>query len=272
MKPARTPTPPEPVEIQDEPGMAERFRAHLTAPRADPSDQAAPAQQFREAEKHPQLKPLSFSQRQSLIGEIVAALIGLLQRELASLWHAHVMPEERLLNRYRRRSTNISGFGVFWTCSSKYQTPELLTHGNRLKKGARRRVSRVLSRPEALVLGRGWPFLWGARCRAPRATDPSGGAKVRPAFPRAGCLPLLLGLAPGGVFPAAAVAGGAVRSYRTVSPLPPPGVPGRTGGVLSVALSLGSPPPGVTRHRTSVEPGLSSLRPKAESGHPAVWH
>src|SRR5215471_17297389 len=37
------------------------------------------------------------------------------------------------------------------------------------------------------------------------------------------CLPLLLGLAPGGVFPAAAVAGGAVRSYRTVSPLPPAG-------------------------------------------------
>jgi hypothetical protein len=34
-------------------------------------------------------------------------------------------------------------------------------------------------------------------------------------------LPLLLGLAPGGVYPAAAVAGGAVRSYRTISPLPP---------------------------------------------------
>ena len=32
------------------------------------------------------------------------------------------------------------------------------------------------------------------------------------------------------------------------------------GGLLSVALSLGSPPPGVTRHRVSVEPGLSSLR------------
>src|ERR1700730_3583267 len=40
--------------------------------------------------------------------------------------------------------------------------------------------------PEEVVLGRGWPFLWDARCRAPRATDPSGGAKVRPAFPRAG--------------------------------------------------------------------------------------
>src|SRR5271170_7518409 len=54
-------------------------------------------------------------------------------------------------------------------------------------------------------------------------------------------------------------------------PCRPPGFPRRTGGVLSVALSLGSPPPGVTRHRTSVEPGLSSLRPKAESGHPTVW-
>ena len=36
--------------------------------------------------------------------------------------------------------------------------------------------------------------------------------------------------------------------------------PRQAGGVLSVALSLGSPPPGVTRHRASVEPGLSSLR------------
>ncbi len=36
--------------------------------------------------------------------------------------------------------------------------------------------------------------------------------------------------------------------YRSLGP----------GGLLSVALSLGSPPPGVTRHRFSVEPGLSS--------------
>jgi len=33
--------------------------------------------------------------------------------------------------------------------------------------------------------------------------------------------PSLCGLAPGGVCPAAAVTGGAVRSYRTLSPLPP---------------------------------------------------
>ena len=32
----------------------------------------------------------------------------------------------------------------------------------------------------------------------------------------------------------------------------------QTGGLLSVALSLGLPPPGVTRHRASMEPGLSS--------------
>ena len=36
------------------------------------------------------------------------------------------------------------------------------------------------------------------------------------------------------------------------------------GGLLSVALSLGSPPPGVTRHRVSVEPGLSSPGTGAE--------
>jgi hypothetical protein len=110
---------------------------------------------------------------------------------------------------------------------------------------------------------------------AERLVRPTRAAARRPARHRRiapWCLPLLLGLAPGGVFPAAAVTGSAVRSYRTVSPLPPARHAGDgLGGVLSVALSLGSPPPGVTRHRTSVEPGLSSPRPGARSGHPAVW-
>src|SRR5260370_27099146 len=45
--------------------------------------------------------------------------------------------------------------------------------------------------------------------------------------------------------------------------------PDGLGGMFSVALSLGSPPPGVTRHRASVEPGLSSLRSAARlSGEP----
>ena len=129
--------------------------------------------------------------------------------------------------------------------------------------------------PSPSFLGRwGWPFIWDVRCRTPRATDPSGGAKARLArFDP--CLPLLLGLAPGGVFPAAAIAGGAVRSYRTISPLPPmrsqAGSRG-LGGVFSVALSLGSPPPAVNRHRVFVEPGLSSLPVAEKSGHPTVWH
>ena len=88
--------------------------------------------------------------------------------------------------------------------------------------------------------------------------------------------PPLFDLAPGGVYLADAVTGGAVRSYRTLSPLPPgpalrlkPGF----GGLLSVALSLGSPPPGVIRHRMSMEPGLSSPLRERPSGRltPKAW-
>jgi len=49
-----------------------------------------------------------------------------------------------------------------------------------------------------------------------------------------------------------------VRSYRTFSPLPRRGPKAKAGGSFSVALSLGSPPPDVIRHRMSMEPGLSS--------------
>tara|TARA_B100000886_G_scaffold340551_1_gene311157 strand:+ start:9548 stop:10009 length:462 start_codon:yes stop_codon:yes gene_type:complete len=79
----------------------------------------------------------------------------------------------------------------------------------------------------------------------------------------------LFGLAPGGVYPATIVTDSAVCSYHTLSPLPV-----TAGGLLSVALSLGSPPPGVTRHRVSVEPGLSSfcrVSPNVKSGHPTIW-
>ncbi len=64
----------------------------------------------------------------------------------------------------------------------------------------------------------------------------------------------LFGLAPGGACHAAHVAIRAVRSYRTVSPLPAK----RQAVCFSVALSLGSPPPDIIRHRISMEPGLSS--------------
>jgi len=82
----------------------------------------------------------------------------------------------------------------------------------------------------------------------------------RPAWPS------LFGLAPGVVCRAGSVAGPAVRSYRTFSPLLPPG---GGSGSFSVALSLGLPPPEVIRHRMSMEPGLSS--PFEGSGRPADW-
>ncbi len=67
------------------------------------------------------------------------------------------------------------------------------------------------------------PFIWDAGCPAPRATNPGGWAWKR-AWLRGDCSPQarppLFGLAPGGVCHAASVAGSAVRSYRTVSPLP----------------------------------------------------
>jgi len=52
----------------------------------------------------------------------------------------------------------------------------------------------------------------------------------------------------------------AVRSYRTFSPLP-----SKEGGLFSVALSLRSPWPGVTRRLVSMEPGLSSAGIKPDA-------
>ncbi len=55
----------------------------------------------------------------------------------------------------------------------------------------------------------------------------------------------LFGLALDGVYPATSVAKSAVRSYRTISPLP---LTEANGGIFSVALSVGSHLPGVTWH------------------------
>ena len=90
----------------------------------------------------------------------------------------------------------------------------------------------------------------------------------------------LFGIAPGGACHAGLVTKTPVGSYPTLSPLPRLlsrrrfGEKGRRGGLLSVALSLGSPPPDVIRHRVSMEPGLSSpaaFRHLAGRGRPAGW-
>jgi len=64
----------------------------------------------------------------------------------------------------------------------------------------------------------------------------------------------LLRLAPSGVFQRSLLPIEPVCSYHTFSPLP------CYGGLFSVALSLGSPLPGITWHCILVESGLSSLK------------
>src|SRR5689334_12393417 len=130
------------------------------------------------------------------------------------------------------------------------------TNGGRCHERVRRPVSRVLSAP----FGAGWPFLWDARCRAPRATDPGGGAETRFAGCPA-CRPYLVLLPVGFAVPLALP----LARWALTPPFHPclPYSSKRarpTGGLFSVALSLGSPPPAVSRHRVSVEPGLSSPR------------
>lgn len=111
------------------------------------------------------------------------------------------------------------------------------------------------------------PFIWDCACAQPRATHPDDAPGNR----LGACAPVssLFGLAPGGVCRAVHVAMSAVGSYPTLSPLLR-----KRSGLLSVALSLGSPPPDVIRHRVSVEPGLSSprgLSALARRGCPANW-
>jgi len=58
----------------------------------------------------------------------------------------------------------------------------------------------------------GYPQMVQSRLSAPGRCAAEPGSRL--------ALPSLFGLAPCGVYPASAVTGGAVRSYRTISPLP----------------------------------------------------
>ena len=131
-------------------------------------------------------------------------------------------------------------------------------------EGIRRPVSRVLSPP----CGGRWPFLWDARRRAPRATDPGGSAETRlpvarHATPIWSCsrwgLPCRFRCrSRGGLLP---------HRFTLAVPV------NRAGGLFSVALSLGSPPPAVSRHRVSWSPDFPHPRPfdPCGCGRPANW-
>lgn len=95
------------------------------------------------------------------------------------------------------------------------------------------------------------PFILDACCHAPHATYPGGGPetalKVSPrTAPIRFCsrwgLPCR----------------SRCRSRGGLLPHPFTLAAENRGGLLSVALSLGSPPPAISRHRVSMEPGLSS--------------
>jgi hypothetical protein len=79
----------------------------------------------------------------------------------------------------------------------------------------------------------------------------------------------LFGLAPHGVYHALSVSEEAVRSYRTLSPLPPVQ---NGGGLLSAALSLALPRPGVTRRAScrGVRTFLQGVNPSGRPPPPAA--
>ena len=115
-----------------------------------------------------------------------------------------------------------------------YPPKERWPRTSRLARGhdfSRRPVSRILSRT-AIPLG-------GALLRALLSDLPAGLARRAGAPPRlAPRHSRLFGLAPCGVYPAMRLTTHAVRSYRTVSPLPRFC---KQGGLFSVALAVPEP-------------------------------
>ena len=105
-------------------------------------------------------------------------------------------------------------------------------YGSRREKSGSRPISRVLS----------WTIIH-LGVASPQLSSNLPGNTCGPQAARMH-VPLF-GLAPDGVCPATTVASCAVRSYRTISPLP---APQSIGGIFSVALSVGSLRPGITWH------------------------
>ncbi len=139
-------------------------------------------------------------------------------------------------------------------------------------ENARRSVSRVLSSSEEP----GRSFVWDTPCGMPHATNPSNGAgePLKPlqvsAAPIRSCsrwgLPCLLCCQRSG----ALLPHRFTLTFSAVPWFPTEHCP--EGGLFSVALSLRSPSPAVSRHRSPVEPGLSSLLHKMQnSDRPTVW-
>ena len=203
--------------------------------------------------------------RPAALSDICSYFVLIGHRTLATLWRGtqEPMPRSCALSRC---AVHIAHFGI----SSARQLGgkhKMWDKRHCFEKSARRSVSRVLSRPRK----RGGDGHSSGTFVAERLTRPTRAAarKARPAAPanaEAACrsylvlLPVGFSLPP--PLPAARCA--LTAPFHPCRPCRPTSGHGTgLGGMFSVALSLGSPPPGVTRHRASVEPGLSSPRRRA---------
>ncbi len=120
--------------------------------------------------------------------------------------------------------------------------------------------------------GSGRSFLWDASCDAPHATNPGDEAGEPPAATARAAPP---------VAPIRSCSRWGLpcrRRYRKRGALLPHRFtltsslsPGPEGGLFSVALSLRSPSPAVSRHRSPVEPGLSSTANATAIARPSGW-
>ena len=113
----------------------------------------------------------------------------------------------------------------------------------------RRLVSRVLYPVRAVIICLG-------------LTLPAASSDLPESLAKRAASPLLFGLSPGGVYQAAAVAGGTGELLPRLFTL----TSETGGGVFSVALSLGSPPLGVTQHPALWSPDFP--RALARRDHP----
>jgi hypothetical protein len=120
---------------------------------------------------------------------------------------------------------------------------------------ARRSISRVLSASDQRC---GTTIPLGRALRRASRDQPGrqGGNTLGFGSFRRNLLPLF-GLAHGGVYPPPTLPLARCALTAPFHPYPQGQRP-NAGGMVSVALSLGSPPPAVSRHRVPVEPGLSS--------------
>ena len=140
---------------------------------------------------------------------------------------------------------------------------------------ARRPVSRVLSAPLPARGDHSSGTRIAARLARPtraagRECPCVGGAGPEPGEPLAG-RPYSV-LLPVGFAVPPPLPGARCALAAPFHPCRREGEPSCAGGLFSVALSLGLPPPAVSRHRIPVEPGLSSTRgcaPRAAAARPS---